>query len=371
MIVMSFVLFSCLQAQPQNTDEQATSNTQEILNIGFIGPLTGNLASLGVDMRNAVLLFLDENPVFAGRKVELVAEDDMCDPSKAVTAANKLISSDKVQVILLHSCSGSYLAVAPIANANKVVIFSSVSTSPEITLAGGDFGFRNAPSDELASTVLIDYISTKYKKIAILSENTDFAQAYRQKIIDKSKVKGLEVVFDEVFNPDTTDFKTSLTKMKESEPEVFLNFANGGVTGGLITKQKYELAINVPEIGTDIMTSKEYLDTAKEASNGEIIAMTSADESKVSVQDFLNKFKVKFGQESTAKAYAVLAYDSIVIMKNAIENVGYDASEIKEWLYTMPEYDGLAGKTKFDSNGDGTILPNLMVLKDGKFEIMK
>ena len=66
-----------------------------------------------------------------------------------------------------------------------------------------------------------------------------------------------------------------------------------------------------------------------------------------------------------------MAYDSIVIMKNAIENVGYDASEIKEWLYTMPEYDGLAGKTKFDSNGDGTILPNLMVLKDGKFEIMK
>lgn len=369
-LLVVFVLASC--GQTQNGQEETNNEAQdEVIKIGFIGPLSGGLASLGVDMKNAVAVFVEENPTFGGKKVEMIYEDDLCDPSKSVDAANKLINSDKVQVIFVNSCSGPYLAVAPIANQSKVLIISSLSTSPDITLNGGDFGFRNAPSDELASTVTVDYMAGKYKKIALISENTDFSQAYRQKVKEKAIAKGMEVVFDEAFNPDTTDFKTTLTKMKEMNPEALVNLSNSGVTAGIISKQRYELGINIPEFGTDVMTSREYPDTAKEASEGMIIAVTAADESKIGVQQLLEVYKTKYGMEASNPAYVVLAYDAVNIIKNAIEAVGYDGVKIKDWLYSMPEYDGLGGKTKFDANGDSSILPSLMVMKGGKLELIK
>lgn len=351
---------------PQSAPQDQATDTGDTLKIGYIGPLTGDAASYGQDEKRAIEMFLEKNPEISGKKVEIIYEDSACDGLKASTAAEKLINVDKVQLILGGVCSGETLAAAPAANKNKVVLFSSTSTSPDITDAG-DYVFRNAPSDAKTTDVLSEFVHKDHKKLAILSENTDFAQAYREGLKTKYEKLGGEVVIDEIFNPGTVDFKTVLGKVKDSGVTALASIPQTPTAGGFINKQVKELDINLQIFGVDVHMGDEFFDIAKDTANGTLIVVTSSDKSRPGVQNFFDDYNAKYNREPTIDAYLLLGYDRMHIVKNAIEAVGYDGEKIKNWLYTMPSYAGLAGDTEFDANGDASIKPSLLEAQDGKF----
>lgn len=135
---------------PSSTSTPTLTPQTTSLNIviGYVGPLTGDKASIGKDEQRAVDMFLaTKNSLLNGQKMEVKYEDSVCNGPNAANAVNTLISNDKVQVILGGVCSEETLAMAPIANQNKVVIFNSSSGSPAIKNAG-DYIFRNWPSDQ-------------------------------------------------------------------------------------------------------------------------------------------------------------------------------------------------------------------------------
>lgn len=350
--------------------QESVSTSDEVIKIGFFGPLTGDVAGLGQDDKSTVELFLNENPSFAGKKVKLVFEDSQCNGQKGASAAEKLIAVDKVQLILGGVCSGETLGAAPIVERNQVVLISSISTSPQVTTAG-EYVFRNAPSDATSSVVMTASLSKKFKKVAIISQNNDFSQAYLEALQEKLPEAGVEIVVSETFNSGTTDFKTVLGKVKKSSAEVLVNLAGETSAGGFISRQAKEIGLNLPIYGTDAIAGKEFFDIAKDAAEGTIIVITAADKGKPEVAKLLKKFQEFTGHEAVAEAYVVLTWDRLNIVKNAIESVGYDAAKIKDYLYKMPAYTGLGGKTKFDSSGDVNLLPSLLVAKDGKFELLK
>ena len=109
------------------------------IKIGWIGPLTGDLASLGQDAEKATEVALDEVNAAGGingRPLQLVPQDSKCNPKDASDAGNKLINVDKVSVILGGLCSGETTAVAPVAEQNHVVMISPCSSAPNITFLG-------------------------------------------------------------------------------------------------------------------------------------------------------------------------------------------------------------------------------------------
>lgn len=349
---------------------QGPITTGEVIKIGYIGPLTGDVASIGQDEKSTIEMFFEKDPTIAGKKVEMIFEDAQCNGQKAASAAEKLVNVDKVQLIVGAGCSGETLGAAPIAEKGKVVLFSSVSTSPEITTAG-DYVFRNAPADDKSSVVLTEVLSKKFKKAALITQNNDYSQAYRKELQAKLPKSGVEIVVDEAFNTGATDFKSILQKVKDSGADVLINLPGESAPGGFITKQARELGINLPVYSGDVLSGTEYFDIAKDAAEGSVIVIVAADRSRADVQSFLEEFKKKTGHDSTAEAYMLLTWDRLNIIKNAVEAVGYDGTKIKDYLYAMDTYKGIGGDTKFDANGDASILPNVMIAKGGKFEIYK
>jgi len=99
---------------------------------GFHNALQG--ASLAVDELNS-------KEGIKGRRINLIVEDDQCDPKIAVSAIEKLINVDKVAVIIGPSCSSSVLAAAPIAEKTRTISMTTIASSPKITYAG-DYIFR-------------------------------------------------------------------------------------------------------------------------------------------------------------------------------------------------------------------------------------
>lgn len=338
------------------TAQTPTPPPSQPIKLGFIGPLSGDAAGYGEPMLNTQKLAIEAINTaggIAGRNIELIIEDGKCEGKSAVTAAQKLINVDQVKIILGGSCSGETLAFAPLAEQSKVLVFSSLASSPDISKAG-DYVFRNAPSDQAPGIQLAELIYKKQKKVAIVSENTEYAQAIKRVFKERFTALGGKIVADEAFQQEEKDFKTYLTKIKAAKPDAIFIDPQTGATGGFLVKQIKELGIKTPVYGVYFGTDKDFKAFAKDASEGFMYLDFVADPSKPRVAELFKKYKDAYGTDPNFPQYMVMGYDALYILKDAIEKVGEDPAKIKDHLYTIKNYDGIIGQYGFDENGDVT-----------------
>jgi branched-chain amino acid transport system substrate-binding protein len=324
------------------------------IKIGFVGPLTGDAASYGIPIKNAITLAVEEINNAGGvngRKIEMIYEDGKCTGKDAVNAAQKLINIDKVNIILGGMCSGELLSIAPITEPAKVLLLSPAASSPDITHAG-DFIFRNNPSDADGGKALAKLIREKYTKAAIISENTDYAQALARVFVENFRSLGGEVVAQENFDPGIKDFRTILTKIKASNPQVLLINPQTEIAGGLIVKQAREMGITLPFYGTIALAGTKAIETAGKYAEGMLVVdAPGLSESNPKAVKFLADYKAKYGT-TTLEFYLGAAYDAVYILADGISKYGTDTEKLKNYLYSLKNYNGVIGTYGFDENGD-------------------
>ncbi len=146
-------------------------SSSEVVKIGVLGDLTGDLSSLfrgvprGVDM--AKLDIEKEKDV----KLQIFLEDqESCNPQNTISLMNKFINIDKVDFVVGGSCSGTTLVAAPLANEGKLPIISPVSSAPNITEAGG-YVFRTyiSDSERTEKSAELAY-SLGFRRMAVLKD---------------------------------------------------------------------------------------------------------------------------------------------------------------------------------------------------------
>lgn len=325
------------------------------IKIGFIGPLTGDIAAPGNDLLNGVQWAVKEvNDAggINGRNVQLITEDGRCTGAEAASAAQKLVNVNRATAIIGGLCSGETLAAAPIAEAGKVVLLSPASSSPDVTNAG-DFVFRNYPSDALKTAAMAAYFKKEgYGKVAIISENTDFSQAFRAAL--KEKIGEEAVVFDEVVEPGTKDFRTLFTRLKDEDFDVFFVNPNGDAVLGVMVQQFRAAGFTQPAISHDVAESLAIADIAGSAAEGlRLINVPSSGEGS----EFETAYRAAYGAPQASITWAAYGYDAAHIVLNAIAEHGNSGASVRDALYGLKEYNGIVGKIHFDRNGDVVGIP--------------
>jgi branched-chain amino acid transport system substrate-binding protein len=322
------------------------------IKIGFVGPLTGDAASLGVDMLNGTKLAIDEMNAKNGTKYELIAEDGRCNGADGASAAQKLINVDGVKVVIGGLCSSETLAVAPIAEAAKVVVISPGSSAPSISQAG-TYIFRDYPSDALKTVATAKVFAEKgYKKVAMISENTDFCQGVRNGM--KKDLPADSIVFDEVVDPGTKDVRSLLTKFKDKDFDVFYVNTNGDAQMGPIMQQFRDAGFTQPMFSHEVADSATLGKAAKDAVEGlELVTVRTAGEGT----DFEKNFVAKFGKPQSSIAFAAHAYDATNLIMQTIGEKGNDGTAIRDALTALTSYKGIVGDFHFDENGDVVGVP--------------
>ena len=328
------------------------------IKIGYIGPLTGDAASYGVDTLNGVKLKVDElnrSTGINGREIQLIAEDGRCNGADAASAAQKLVNIDKVVAIIGAQCSGETLAAAPIAEAAEVPMISPISSSPDVTDAG-DFIFRDYPSDALKTQAMATLFEEKgYTKVAAITENTDFAVAFRNAL--KENMPEGSLVFDETVEPSTKDYRSLVTRLKDVEFDVFFPNGQSPATVAAMMQQLREQGLDQPAVGTDVAQDKSTIELAQGAADG----MQAIGVPEVSASSsFGSKFLAEFGDAQAALAFAAHAYDAMGVMAQAMSVAGTEGPKIRDFLYNTPGYDGVVGSFAFDLNGDVTGIPYVL-----------
>jgi branched-chain amino acid transport system substrate-binding protein len=329
----------------------AKSSSSDEIKIGFVGPLTGEIATFGQSAKNALTILEEEankNGGVLGKKIKFIYQDDEGKPAGSASVAQKLINNDKVVAIVGPQTSGTSSSVAPITEKLKVPMVTGSATNPKVTEAG-TFTFRACFVDPFQGLVNAKFAAEdlKAKTAAVLFNNgDDYSSGLADNFIKNFEKLGGKVVASETYNKGDQDFNAQLTKIKPQNPDVlFLPDYYGTVA--LIAKQARSLGIQSTFMGGDGWDSEKLYEIGGTAVNGAYFSNHySADDTSKEVTDFKKAYQAKFN--SVPDTMAVLNYDAARIIIEAIKTAGKtDPVAIKDAIYKT-NLTGVSGKITLD-----------------------
>lgn len=207
----------------------STGVTADTIKIGLFGPLTGVASVVQKNVFGAAAIYKDVNDHggINGRKIELVIEDDGCNPNKGIAAVKKLLYQD--QVFLLHGawCSSVALAIKPEVAKNALVpymVLGAVST--EISMPLMPNLFHPVATTQVAGGAMAEFALSKpgAKKIAIIRHSDEWGTIYAQAAIDKLKEHGITPVIVSAMERGATDSTSQVLSIKNEAPDVVIAF---------------------------------------------------------------------------------------------------------------------------------------------------
>jgi branched-chain amino acid transport system substrate-binding protein len=362
--VSKFLLCSALIALLVSCKRHGT----EEVPIGVILPLSGGGASLGKACLNGVQLAADDfNADSAGSlRVRLIVEDDQLKPAVGVSVFQKLTSVDKVKAVIGPLSSGVTLAVAPLAENAHVVILSPGASAPALTTAG-DYIFRNELSEQYGAKIQAELAIKPlgFKRIAMFYPNNEYGVGTATVFRESYAQLGGKIVGDEAFQPETTDFRTALTRIKRANPDaIFVIFQDEIVN---IVKQKTELAVPGTIYTTPVIEDSAILHDLGSLAEGIIHTHYGTFDSNASTgrsAEFVKRYVARFGQTPTY--YSAQGYDAGALLFRALKDAGGNTDSIKSALHQIKSFPGVTGETSFDKNGDVTKPVSLRIIRNGQ-----
>ncbi len=332
---------------------QATAKAEESFQVGWISALTGPVAKYGAH-QSATLAVEEINRAggVLGKPLELIMEDGRCDGRHSITAAKKLIEVDKVDFLLGGHCSTETVTIAPLAQQKKVLTLASISSSPDITHAG-DYIFRTSPISTGQSVLLVEHMK-ELKSLAIIHEDTAYVTPIAESLAHKFLNIGGQVTSYDSFNPGSTDFRATLTKLKSSHPEALFIGVQAQDTALLILKQLRELRIDIPIYGNETTGNAVTVHPKhKQLFEGIIFAEVGFDMDKDKTKDFVSRFNKKFNTKTLPYGFwNADAYDGVMILAKAINECGPNKEKVRDCLAKLKDYPGVSGTISFDEFGD-------------------
>ncbi|MBD3253191.1 ABC transporter substrate-binding protein [Candidatus Pacearchaeota archaeon] len=368
-IVVNIILFTgFFKGNLTGKDVEVPNDT---IRIGVILPLTGDAAAYGIPLQRTTRFAVNEINKAGGinnKKLDVIYEDGKCNPRDATNAAQKLININNVRIIQGGMCSGETLGAAPVAESNKVILFSPGSGSPEITYAG-DYIFRNFPSDASSGNkIALTAIKNNHKKIAILSEQTDYAQAVVDVFKRTFEKNNGKIVSEERFASDSNDFKTQIAKIRSKNPDAIYLVPQIHKKIGIILKQFEESRFDKQIYSNEMAIVEEILDEYSRELEGTIIAVPRFNEDDPLTKEIMTELRNNIDFGSMPPVYIATTYDNIQIIKEALEECGENTDCIKNYLYSIENRQGVAGTLTIDENGDAHLEYVLKVIRNGKPE---
>ncbi|TDR85265.1 ABC transporter substrate-binding protein [Enterovirga rhinocerotis] len=221
---------------------------QETLKIGVLGTITGPGATWGLGIDGGARIAADEVNARGGLKVggkaykvEIVSYDDQYRAAAAVTAINRLIGPDGVRFVLGPIGSASLLAIKPITEREKVLLFTA-SWSAEV-LKDSRYIFRVGPTTQEFAPATVAWLKQnrpQVKRVATLSANDE--TGWNSQRIQKAAYAagGLEIVAAEHFERQQNDFRALLTKLLAARPDSIELDTTPPPTAGLVVRQARE-----------------------------------------------------------------------------------------------------------------------------------
>ncbi len=371
------VVFSgCQRVDPMMPNsEMPQMAIDEEIPIGVVVALTGRHAEpYGFPMLRGFELAQEEINNLGGVNLSFITVDDQSTPDGAKAAVQSLVDQG-VPAIVGLAISTHLKEAAPIAQANKVIAFSSVSSAAGLS-GIGDFIFRTslATNISIPSGLMVLQEKLGYEKVALIYDEIDVYSTNSNEVLRAAlQVNDIEILTEETFQTGDTDFSQQLTNIMDMEPDALFISALSQEIAGIIAETSdagFPDAIHV--IAPDLNTHE--VQKAGDAAEGAIAFIGWSNISDApGNRAFVRNYRAKYGIEP--KPWSAQSYATLHVLANAIKMAqSTDSTAIRDALAQTTDYPTILGRLgdfSFDPNGDALYDQILMVVKDGKLQFLE
>jgi branched-chain amino acid transport system substrate-binding protein len=380
---LPLALSACGGSAPTGATGGASSvKAGETIKIGSLHPLSGSSAADGQQMDNGAKLAVEAiNKAggiksLKGEKLQLLSADTQGKPEVGQSEAQRLIQAGAVALVGTYQ-SAVTANVSSVAERNKVPLVIDVSSADSILKQGYKYTFRVQPSSTVLGTEGAQYLSDvakaagrPVKKVAILTEQGPFGTGIRAAF--ETKAKGLGMAIGPVISYDAasvSDLTTQITAVKASGADVLMvagYYADGVLVAKAVSAVKPALTA-VMGVADGAFDQPQFPKDAGTAGEGYFDANYHADMTKPAMQDLAKLYQARYNEP--IRTDAVLAYDSVRVIADALERAGDSAPAKVRDAIAKVSLDSLIaqkGPITFSNTGENmNATPILMQVQSG------
>jgi branched-chain amino acid transport system substrate-binding protein len=358
---------------------------QQAIRIGSFLSTTGPAAFLGDPEIKTLKLYVDRLNAqggVLGRKLELVVYDDGGDAAKANAFAKRLIESDKVDLIIGGTTTGTTMSAVPVVEAAGI---------PFISLAGGivviepvrKWVFKTPGTDRQSVERIFGDMKTRgLTKVGLLSETSGLGQSSRQEALKLAPKYGLALVGDETYAQKDTDMTPQLTRLRNAPGVQALLVVGVGQGPAMATRNYDQLAIRLPLYHTHGVAAPDFIELTGKASEGVRMAapalivvddLPANDPQKAVLSAYRKAFKDQWQEEPAT--FGGYAYDALTIATDAIKRAGgTEREKVRAAIEATRGHVGTAGVFNLspeDHMGLETGSFRMVEVRGGGFRLVK
>ena len=369
--VMALSFAGCSGGNMDDSSSSSAKASGDTITIGTVTTNSGTAAAYGeAEVKGFELAVSEINAKggINGKKVKLESMDDKGDATEASNAFNKLSGDNNVLAVAGPTISATTAAVAPLADQAKLVTIAPAATSDSIET--GNYLFRTCFKDSYQGEVAARFAAEnlKVKKVAVLYGTGDpYSSGVGEAFAKAAEKLGLEVVDKESSSSaDDTEYSAQLQKIQASGAELLYAPYYYSVAGPYIIPQARSVGFEGYVMGPDGYDGLKLTGDKSQYNKTYYTTHYSADDNtNTKVQDFIKSYKSKNNAEPNT--FAALGYDTIYMIKQAIEKAGKNATreDVRNAVAGMT-FDGVTGKFTMDKSGSPTKSVIVLEMKDGK-----
>jgi branched-chain amino acid transport system substrate-binding protein len=326
------------------------------IRIGCAGPMTGSNAAAGDQMRTGaqqVVQDLNAKGGVLGRQLQLLIEDDACDPRQAVSVANKL-AGQRVAMVAGHYCSGSSIPARDVYAEEGVLQISPASTNPAFTDQGKWNTFRVCGRDDQQGQVAGRYIAEHFKgkRVAILHDNSAYGKGLADETKKALNAAGTQETIYSAYTANESDYNALVSRLKQERIDVI--YVGGYYReAGLIIRQAKEQGLNATLIGGDALVTNEFWSISGAAGEGTLMTFSSDPRKRQAAAEVVQRFRAR---NVDPEGYVLYTYAAVQIWADAAEKIkSADARKVAEALKAQGPWRSVLGETSFTPKGDVTV----------------
>jgi branched-chain amino acid transport system substrate-binding protein len=357
----------------------ATAQAADPVRIGFSIAQTGLFAAAAPSQLNAYELWKEQVNAAGGldvggtkRPIEFVMYDDQSNPEQTVRIYEKLITEDKVDLLLAPWGTPMHFAIAGVLEKHQFPVVGNSAASVQLRdLKPGNIWFpTSAIPDRMAEELAKMLTANGAKTAAVLTNQLPFSLEIKQFLIPALDKAGIKIAVNDEYPPDVKDMTALLGKVKAANPDAVLalSYPNDSI---LYMNQAKEAGIKAPFQFVLVGPTIDFFGKMFGKDLDGIVTIghwTPAKADWPKAKPFFDAYVAKFNANPDYLDSA-LAYMSCEILQQAVATAGLDKAKIREAISTMT-FDTVNGPVKFDGVQNVTTPTSFLQFQDGKAQLV-
>lgn len=355
-LVLAALLLSACGDDEETTETGGQTPAAATYTIGFVGALTGDNANLGINIRDAMKVAIEQENAAGGAKIQMKEFDTAGDPAQATTIKDRFLNDQSVIGIVGPAFSGETKALIPSIQAAGLVMISSSATNAALptVVPNASVFHRVIADDALQARGVVEYLSKdSAKTLTVVHDNTEYGKGLADEVAKGAAAKGITVTGTEILDPKAQDFSSTVNKIKSANPG-HLFYGGYYAEAGRFRKQLTDANVKPVFVSGDGSLDNGFT-TAAGAAAAEGARLScpcnlALESSTGKLKTFYDDFKKVIGKEPGL--YSPEAYDAAKILIAGIKAGNTDRPKLLQYVEGLGKVEGISKSIEFEANGN-------------------